>query len=204
MNFYYYRNIFINKVFRSSVLLVCFVLFGGVMSVSAQIFDRTQSANVYSRNILRRGMVEPFSSRMSIDVYQSRYNHRSDVKVGYQYRNSVSQPEMRRVEIMSGVQKYQSDSRIALSGVQNNGYYTHTPQRMETIESKVMYNSLPIINSRGEVVSVESEEEVVETGGMQALPGNWGEPGMPIGDFALPMLLLVGVYVLVRFKCFNC
>lgn len=174
------------------------------MSVSAQIFDRTQSANVYSRNILRRGMVEPFSSRMSIDVYQSRYNHRSDVKVGYQYRNSVSQPEMRRVEIMSGVQKYQSDSRIALSGVQNNGYYTHTPQRMETIESKVMYNSLPIINSRGEVVSVESEEEVVETGGMQALPGNWGEPGMPIGDFALPMLLLVGVYVLVRFKCFNC
>ena len=203
MNFYYHRNIFISKVFRSSVLLVCFVLFGGVMSVSAQIFDRTQSANVYSRNILRRGMVEPFSSQMPIDVYQSRYNHRSDVKVGYQYRNSVSQPEMRRVEIMSGVQKYQSDSRMVLSGAQNNGYYTYTPQRMEATESKVTYNSLPTINSRGEVVSVESEEAVVETDGMQALPGNWGEPGMPIGDFALPMLLLVGVYVLVRFKGFN-
>ena len=63
---------------------------------------------------------------------------------------------------------------------------------------------MPTINSRGEVVSVESEEAVVETDGMQALPGNWGEPGMPIGDFALPILLFVGVYVLVRFKCFNC
>ena len=204
MNFYYYRNIFISKVFWSCVLLVCFVLFGGVMSVSAQIFDRTQSANVYSRNILRRGMVEPFSSQMSINVYQPRYNHRSDVKVGYQYRNSVLQPEKRRVEIMSGVQKYQSDSRMVLSGAQNKGYYTYTPQRMETIESKVMYNSLPIINSRGEVISVATEESTIETGLVQSLPGNWGEPGMPIGDFALPMLLLVGVYVLVRFKCFNC
>lgn len=203
MNFYYYRNIFISKVFRSSVLLVCFVLFGGVMSVSAQIFDRTQTTNVQLRNRLRRGMVEPFSSQMPIDVYQSRYNHRSDVKVGYQYRNSVSQPEMRRVEIMSGVQKYQSDSRMVLSGAQNNGYYAYTPQRMEATESKVTYNSLPTINSRGEVVSVESEEAVVETDGMQALPGNWGEPGMPIGDFVLPILLFVGVYVLVRFKGFN-
>ena len=199
----FYGKAFFRQVFLRSVVLICYVLLACAMSVSAQAFERTQPANVQPGITMRKGMVEPFSSQMPVDVYQSRHIHHSDVKVGYQYRNSVSHPEMRRIEIVSGVQKYQSDSRIALSGVQNNGYYTHTPQRIETTESKVTYNSLPTINSRGEVVSVESEEVVVETGGMQALPGNWGEPGMPIGDFALPMLLLVGVYVLVRFKGFN-
>ena len=204
MNLSYSKNIFVGLMFCRSVLLICCVLFVTVKGVSAQIFEKKKYfVNVQSGITLRKGMVEPFSSQMPIDVYQSRHIHHSDVKVGYQYRNSVSHPEMRRIEIVSGVQKYQSDGRIALSGVQNNGYYTHTPQRIETTESKVTYNSLPTINSRGEVVSVESEEVVVETGGMQALPGNWGEPGMPIGDFALPMLLLVGVYVLVRFKGFN-
>lgn len=202
MKLSFYGKAFFRQVFLRSVVLICYVLLACAMSVSAQAFERTRFANVQPGITMRKGMVEPFSSQMPIDVYQSRHLHRSNVKVGYQYRNNVSQPEMRRVEIVSGAQRYHQDSRMVLSGAQNNGYYTRTPQRMEITETKVAYNSFPTINSRGEVVSAESEETVVETGMAQALPGNWAEPG-PIGDFVLPMLLLVGVYILVRFKGFN-
>lgn len=147
------------------------------------------------------GMVVPFSTQVP---YKQRHIHRSNINVEYHRRDNVSRPVAGNHEIVAGWQNQQVDSRLTL-GSSSVSYYTQTPKMVNVaVVEKVAYNSFPTINSRGEVISVAAEEAIVETREAQSLPGNWGEPGMPIGDFALPMLLLVGVYILVRFKCFNC
>ena len=183
---------------KPSVIVVFLLLF--VCDISAQQLFRGGEQNFQSRS----GMVTPFSTQTLIDVYQQRQLFRSNINVEYHRRDNVSRPVHHNGDLVMGWQSQRTEnSRLVLSN-QSNGYYTQTPKSVnEAVAERVTYNSFPTINSRGEVMSVATEEATVETGvQQQAFPDNWGEPG-PIGDFALPMLLLVAVYVLVRFKGFS-
>ena len=185
---------------KKTLFVFLFLLALSFPELSAQQMFR----DIESVSKSQSGMVVPFSTQVPTNVYKQRHIHRSNINVEYHRRDNVSRPVHHNGDLVMGWQSQRIDNSRLVFSNQSNGYYTQTPKSVnEAVAERVTYNSFPTINSRGWVVSVESEEVVVETGGMQALPGNWGEPGMPIGDFALPMLLLVGVYVLVRFKGLN-
>ena len=157
-------------------------------------------------NVNREGMVSPFSSQIPSDIYQRRdVFHHSDINIKYQPRPEVSRPTHYKHDIVIGLQNQNRINQVAL-WQSSNEYYTRTPQKINLpVEQKVTYNSFPTINSKGEVVAEETTpESIVEIGPQQRLPGNWSEPGMPIGDFLLPMLLFVLIYISFRFlKGFN-
>ena len=185
---------------KKTLFVFLFLLALSFPELSAQQMFR----DIESVSKSQSGMVAPFSTQVPTDVYKQRHIYRSNINVEYHRRDNVSRPVAGNHEIVAGWQNQQVDSRLTL-GSSSVSYYTQTPKMVDAaVAEKVAYNSFPTINSRGEVISVATEESTIETGLVQSLPGNWGEPGMPIDDFALPMLLLVGVYVLVRFKCFNC
>ena len=182
---------------KPSVIVVFLLLF--VCDISAQQLFRGGEQNFQSRS----GMVTPFSTQTPIDVYQQRQLFRSNINVEYHRRDNVSRSVRGNHDIVTGWQNQRVDNRLTVGG-SSVSYYTQTPKMVnDAVVEKVTSNSFPSIDSKGDVISVASEEGVVETTGMaKAFPDDWGQPG-PIGDFALPMLLLVAVYVLVRFKGFS-
>ena len=185
---------------KNSFVVLVFLLSFALCDISAQQAFSGVEQNPKSKS----GMITPFSTQTPTDVYQQRHIQRSNINVEYHRRDNVSRPVHHNGDLVMGWQSQRTEnSRLVLSN-QSNGYYTQTPKSVnEAVAERVTYNSFPTINSRGEVMSVATEEATVETGvQQQAFPNNWGEPG-PIGDFALPMLLIVAVYVLVRFKGFS-
>ena len=143
---------------------------------------------------LRGDMVAPFSTQTPIDVYQQRHVHHFNIKVEYHRRDNVSRPVRCDHDIVTGWENQRVDNRLTI-GSSSVSYYTQTPKMVDAaVAEKVAYNSFPTIDSKGEVISEGVEDAVVETGMKQALPSDWSEPGMPIGDFVFPMLLLVGFY----------
>lgn len=185
---------------KKSVFIILSLLLLVLSNLSAQQIFREDVQNFGGD----RGMVTPFSTQTPIDVYQQRHIQRSNISVEYHRRDNVSRPVRSNHELVTSWQYQHSDNgRVVLSN-QSNGVYTQTPKDVNSVVAQnVTYNSIPTINSRGEVIAIEGEEAVIETGAVQSLPGSWGEPGLPLGDFVLPMLLLVAVYVLVRFKGLN-
>lgn len=185
---------------KKSYFIILSLLLLVLSDISAQQLFQGNVSNTRTS----REMVAPFSNQTPVDVYQQRHVRRSNINVEYHRRDNVSRPAHHNGDLVMGWQSQRTEnSRLVLSN-QSNGYYTQTPKSVnEAVAERVTYNSFPTINSRGEVMNVATEEAAVETGVAQSLPGEWGEPGLPIGDFALPMLLLVAVYVLVRFKGFN-
>ncbi len=149
-------------------------------------------------NSNRNGMVAPFSSQFPSYVYQRMDIFHSHVNIKYQPRTDVSRPTHYKHDIVIGLQQQNRNNQIQLSR-SSSDFYTRTPQKVNLpIEQKVTYHSFPTINSKGDVIAEETADPIVETGPQQRLPGNWGEPGMPIGDFLFPMLLFSVIYSFVR------
>ena len=180
-----------------------FIILSLLLLVLSDISAQQLFQGSVSNTKTSREMVAPFSNQTPVDVCQQRHVRRSNINVEYHRRDNVSRLVHHNGDLVMGWQSQRIDNSRLVFSNQSNGYYTQTPKSVnEAVAERVTYNSFPTINSRGEVMSVATEEATVETGVVQSLPDDLPEPGLPIGDFALPMLLLVVVYVLVRFKGF--
>lgn len=178
---------------NSSVVLVFLLLFALCDISAQQVFSGVEQSPKS-----KSGMITPFSTQTPTDVYQQRHIQRSNINVEYHRRDNVSRPVAGNYDIVIGLQNQRVDNRLTI-GSSSVGSYTQTPKMVnDAVAEKVTSNSFPMIDSKGNVIDEASEEGVVETGMAKALPGEWPEPGMPIGDFAFPMLLLAGAYLLAR------
>ena len=196
------QTFILHNVAKFLLIVVLFLCFGDV-NLSAQVVFGTQKA---PKVISREGMVTPFSTQVPADVYQShQMRRRSNINIQYKQRSEVSQPISRGAEIINGVEAHRNESRVVLNGGASDSYYTQTPKSVDAEKvTTVTYNSFPTIDSKGEAMNISEEGSIVETGSKQNLPGDWSEPGGPIGDFVFPMLLLVGAYLSIRtIKGFN-
>lgn len=159
---------------KKTLFVFLFLLALSFPELSAQQMFR----DIESVSKSQSGMVVPFSTQVPTDVYKQRHIHRSNINVEYHRRDNVSRPVHHNGDLVMGWQSQRIDnSRLVFFESIEWILHTNAKSVNEAVAERVTYNSFPTINSRGEVVSVESEEVVVETGGMQALPGDWGEPG---------------------------
>ena len=144
-------------------------------------------------------MVVPFSIQAPMDVYQSHQVHRRFNVVGRKRSGYVCTPNTSRIEILNGLEFY--NHSYGEFNVVPNEYYTKTPKCIDVVNvATTACNKYPMIKIKDRSMNFLEEEAVIITGPTQRLPGNWGDPERPtpVGDFLLPMLFFVGIYIFLR------